>query len=74
MINNRLNTYASGVFEGRVTHPPVLNQWSDVTSLCEADSEILNWVNTISPGPGVSLHSKCIQNQVCCLPVNGVLS
>lgn len=55
MINNRLNTYASGVFEGRVTRPPVLNQWSDVTYLCEADLVLLNWVNTISPGPGMSL-------------------
>lgn len=60
MINNRLNTYASGVFEGRVTRPPVLNQWSEVTYLCEVNSVILNCVNTISPGPGVALklHSK----------------
>lgn len=60
MINNRLNTYASGVFEGRVTRPPILNQRSEVTYPCEADSVILNWVNTISPGPGVcfKLHSK----------------
>lgn len=56
MINNQLNTYACGVFEGRVTHPPVLNQRSEVTYLCEADSLLLNCDNAIFPGPGVSLN------------------